>query len=450
MITRMIAIVLAWAFMAPAYAASADDPGSYAVRAPVTPMPGSSLQRLDLPAAVLVAVRSRDLADVRVFNANGQAVPIARSRAIRARQRQYVSLPVLPILGAADALAVTGVSLKIDDRQRARVVGIEGTPQAINGGKLLGILLDTRRIADPVAALSLDIAAPVGQPVTFTVESSADLKEWQPLADKVLYRTSQQAADTSIGFPEQDLQGRYLRVTWQSASRLLSPVVVHSARAVTQRDQDLGQAPRVVLLAPPMSDPHALEFTLPFFAPIAALEITAIGGDTLVPIRILGRNQPEEAWTPLASGSVSRITRDGRSLTNPPFALGQAIYRTFRIEADARTAGFASAPRLAARLESAQILFLATGPAPFTLAAGRADTPSAFLGEDDLRQANGSTTSSPPLVRMPDAADPVVSMLAVHEGPSWRRMALWAVLLAGTALLAAMVWLLTRRREPAA
>lgn len=449
MIKRLTGLVAAVALMTPAAAATGDGPAAYVQRVTVTPALGVSLQRVDLPARVLVAARDPALADVRIFDAQGQALPTALSKATASAQRLEVPLPIMPILGAADALNVTGVSLRIDDQQRASVVRVDGTPQPSGSSRLLGILLDARRIEGPVSAIALDVATPTGQPVTFTIESSTDLMDWQAVADKVIYRTNNQARRAEIGFPKQDLHGHYLRVTWQAASRLLEPVSIRSAHAITMRS-GVTSAPRVVLTVPPSSDPHVIEFTVPFAVPITALEIEPAGGDTVLPVRILGRNQPEQPWTPIAEGSVFRITRNGAPRTNPAFAMNGLRYGTLRIEADPRTAGFAKPPTIAARLRPAELVFLATGPAPFTLAAGRIDAQPVFLSLSELIKANGGGTAAAlPYAGVARQADPVIATLAIEHSPSWRRIALWAVLLLGTALLAAMVWMLMRRREAA-
>jgi hypothetical protein len=450
MITRWMGLALALVLMAPAAADSGDGPGTYAERTVITTMPGQSLQRVRVPARVLVAARSADLADMRIFDANGQAVPMALSTIAPPRQRLHIALPVLPILGPVDALAVTGVSLRIDDRQRTSVVRVDGTPQRADASQLLGVLLDTRRISDPVSGLVLDLAIPPGQPVTFTIESSADLKTWQTHAEKVIYRAGGQSEQETIGFPAQELQGDYLRVTWQASSRLLSPVAVRSAEAVTTRNSRTDQAPRVVLLVPAPKDRHAIEFTVPFVAAMQALEIEPGGADTVVPIRILGRNQNEQPWAPVTSGSLFRVTGQGGSRANPAFDLHGARWRTLRVEADERSAGFAAAPKFAARLEPVELVFLATGSAPYTLVAGKVGAASTLLPLNDLLQANGSSANaSLPLAATPTGPDPVLTLAPPQQGMMWRRVALWGVLLAATALLATLVWLLVRRREPA-
>lgn len=449
MILRRIGLVLALLASAPVAAAGGDDPAAYALRVPVTAAAGASLQRLSLPARVLVAARSPQLADVRIFDAAGQAVPIALAPPTQPQQRQETALPLLPILGPQDALAVTGVSLRIDEQQRASVVRVDGTPQSGGATRLLGILLDTRHIVDPLAALALDVATPAGQPVTIAVESSADLKDWRPLADKVIYHTGPQQTRETIDLPPSVPHDRYLRVTWHAASRLLSEVTVRAASVVTMRRR-APSAPRVVLAVDTMPDRHAIEFTLPFPAAISALEFGLAGADTVVPVRILGRDQGEEPWTPITSGALFRVTDAGRSRTNAAFDLHGTRFRSLRVEADARSAGFGATPTIAARLEPAQVVFLATGRPPFTLATGKADAPSAFLRLDDLLQAQGSQAAALPSASIATGADPVVQVAAADRALPWRRIALWGMLLLATALLAAMVWRLTRRSAPAA
>lgn len=445
MIARIFALVLAAMLVAPASAASGDEPGAYAVHVAIKPAPGSPLQRLELPARVLLAARSADLADVRVFDGQGKPVPIALLSTPTAGQRQVVPLPVLPILGPEDSLGVAGISLRVEDRRGTSVVRVDGSPQGSGAAKLLGVLLDTRSIADRVAGLSLDVTTPAGQPVTFTIEQSSDLDAWEPLATKVIYRAKQKARTETIALPEQDLHGRYLRVTWQATSQLLSPVEVKSAAAVVIHPATAAQVSRAILSIP--GDPHTITFTLPFAARVAALEIAGTGGDMVVPIRILGRDGPEQPWQPLAAGSVFRVAGSGGQRVNSAFDLHGTRLRTLRIEADARTAGFTSTPRIAVRFAPVQVLFLASDPGPYTLAAGRIDASAAFLPASDLAQASGVAPSAAPAASVASEADPVVAALVADEGTPWRRWALWGVLLAGTGLLAGMVWLLVRRRD---
>ncbi|TVV74718.1 DUF3999 family protein [Sphingomonas solaris] len=452
MIRSIAVLAAALLLSAPAGAAEADRPEAYAVRIPVTPAPGGSLQQLAVPTRALVASQRAGLADLRIFDGRGQAVPIALSTAPAGPRHRMMTLPALPILGAAGTLAVTGVSLRIDEGQRASVVRVDGTPRAGAGAGtvVLGVLFDTRRLAGPVDALTLDAEVPVAQPVTFTIEASDDLQDWQPVACKTLYRADAAAAPEAIAFAAMGLHGRYLRVTWQAASRLVSPVVVRGARLAMVAGEAVARQ-RAVIGLPASAGGKAIEFALPFATPVAALEGVPTGGDSVVPVRILGRDARDQAWVPLAAGPVFRLTNSGRTRLNPPFDLHGARFRTLRIETDANSAGFAATPEVAVRFDPVRLIFLASSTPPFVLAAGRRDAPPVWLPAASLVPGYGPAADAAlPAATTAPAADPVVAAAAPDATAARRGMVLWAVLLAGTALLGAMVWWLMRQRPRAA
>jgi hypothetical protein len=120
----MVGFVL---LVAAAPAGSDGEPDGYALRLPLSVEAGAKVQRLVLPAAVLAGLQTRDGHDVRVFDAKGRAMPIARAGA--SAVVGHVSLDPMPILGAPDALKVSGVSLRLDGRGAAQVAEVRRQPQ---------------------------------------------------------------------------------------------------------------------------------------------------------------------------------------------------------------------------------------------------------------------------------------------------------------------------------
>ncbi|WP_174280459.1 DUF3999 family protein, partial [Sphingomonas bacterium] len=59
-------------------ATGSDTPADYTVRARVTPVGRASMQRIELPGPVLAALQRADGGDLRLFDAKGRRVPIAR------------------------------------------------------------------------------------------------------------------------------------------------------------------------------------------------------------------------------------------------------------------------------------------------------------------------------------------------------------------------------------
>lgn len=456
-------------------AADANSPAAYAIRVPVTLAADAPLQRILLPAEVLVRLQTPGYADVRLFNGAGQPVPMALAGvAAASAPEESVSLPAYPILGAASTgvAGLEGLSLRIEERQGQRVVQIDTAATTTTAGPatqqaVRGALLDARNVQLPVARMALDVDLPAGQPVTFRVQASKDLKHWQPLAETVLYRADAAAAPTAPGrlgneqidLQRADLKGHYLRVTWGDAA-----VTLRGATLATSTQTGPRARVSASLAVPPLgNNPRELVFALPFATPVAALAITPPGSNVLIPVRVLGRNHREQPWSPLASAVVYKMATGGKEQSSGPVELGGASVREIKIEADPKTPGFAVAPALALQFEPAQLVFLASGQGPFTLAAGlpgATAAASAFLPLASLVPGYQPAQENQLPVALADVAraditggqpadGALVPAAAASGGISTRSAVLWGVLLAGVAALGLMAWLLLRQTKQA-
>ncbi|WP_419813737.1 DUF3999 family protein [Glacieibacterium sp.] len=457
---RLIRLCLiASAMLATAMAApDANDPAAYAVRLPVTVAPGAPLQRILLPPQVLARLRTADHTDLRVFNAQGQALPMAISDPIsRLRtEQQSIVVKASPILGAPGRLNVTGVSLQVDDRGEARVVQLDGKVDSAagTGSVVLGALLDTRRIEAPVVGITLDADVPLEQTISFVVEGSADLKTWWPVGDIVLYRTGaypRAARSETIKLDPVDLHDRYLRVTWTANPRPLSPIAVRGATLTTARNILATPRAGVGLTGVALEDAHALTFEVPFATPVAAVQVRPVGDNFVMPLRVLGRDDREQSWTPMGSGTVYSMMAGGKRRGDDTIELSGGSYRQVRIEADARAAGFAGVPGIELQFDPVQVIVLVTGSAPFTISAGQAAVPSAYLPRSTLMPSyTERAEDSLPLATVAVAAEAfTLAAGAGDTGASRRALVLWGLLLLGTAALGVMVYVLMRQSKAA-
>ncbi|KQS51633.1 DUF3999 family protein [Sphingomonas sp. Leaf198] len=419
---------------------SSDDAASYAVRVPITVAAGSPVQRLAIPPQILAVAQTADLSDLRVFDATGRAMPIARLAPAAPATRRTL-LPVLPIMGAADALDVTGVSLRLDGDGRARVAEVTGTVRdAPTIATVLGVLLDTRAIVGEARSLAVGIDMPAAQPVTLTVEASDDLKTWRSIGEKVVYRTANaRQAAVVVPLGEAVLHRDYLRIVWRGTSRLLSPVTIHRALLIT-RDKTTGGGPSVEGSAPPLTDAHAIEFGIPFAAAISAIRIVPTGRDVIVPIRLFSRDDREQPWLALGESTAARSV-EGMTATQDDIGLDGGAHRTVRIEAAQRSAGFTSAPMVTFHFAPREIAFLAIGTPPFVVAAGQAGVADAYLPlASVLTQApNGQfAIAKTALTRV------TVRLAPIGDTSAMRKGLLWTILLIATGVLGMMAWFLWR------
>lgn len=476
---RFLGLALSAGLTAPLLVLAADAPDaanakSYAIRIPVTAAPDAPLQRLLLPAEALVRLQSAGYADLRLFNAAGQPVPMALAQVptTNSTEEQQVKLVAYPILGSATATSagLEGLSLRIEERQGRRVVQLNttgnttaGTAGAAAQQKVLGALLDARAVNLPAVRLTFDADLPVGQPVTFNVQASKDLKSWRPLADTVLYRADASApaaslGDSSLALSMAELKDHYLRITWGGGA-----VTLRGATLVTSRSTAIRERISATMAAPAMAGPRELSFALPFATPVAALKITPKDGNVLVPLRVMGRNDRNQPWSLLANTVVYRLTTAGKEQTSGPVELQGASVREVKIEADAKTPGFASAPDIVLQFEPAQLVFLASGQGPFTLAAGLAGpagAAAAFLPMASLIPGyKASQENALPLAKADvskaetsgsaSLAGPLVAAQPPGDGIPTRTLVLWGILLAGALALGAMAWVLMKQtRQP--
>jgi len=423
-------------------AAPPADQSGYAVRLAVTPAAGGGLQRIRLPAEALAALRSPDRVDVRLFDREGSALPIARIAPADARDAlRELRFDAYPILGPAGALEAPGTELRIEQRERGRVVTVTQGAARVRRPAVLGVLFDTRAAPGRARSLRLDAVLPPQQPVRFMVEASADLADWTPIGSTTLYRHSAGDAGAlgseAVPLGDADLGSRYLRLSWTSAQPLLAPVEVKGAWLAVARRAERDDRPAIATSAPRLIDAYDLRFALPRPLPIAAVAIALAGGEMLVPVRVLGRAAPDQPWTPLGAGSL-------RAGTVRPIELGGAAFSLYRIEADRRTTGFAAPPRLRLLFEPASLAALFNGKPPYTLAAGAAGVENPFLPVAELIPGYRRGAEA----RLPEAtvaaATAPTLALAEAEGFSWREGLLWGLLLLGVAALGAMVWRLWR------
>ncbi len=468
---RFLAVCASLAIAPVGRAADANTPAPYALRAPLAVAADAPLQRLVLPAAALVRLQTSNYSDVRVFNAQGQPVPMALAQvaAQMQTQRSQVVLPAYPIVGAAGTLGSEGVSLRIEEQGGKRVVQVDtATAKATQGHKnIVGVLLDARAINAPVVSMVLDADLPAGQPITFEVQASKDLKNWRALADTVLYRAAD-AANAAGSTPGDlgiqrmqlafsDIKDHYLRITWQGGADQAAPVAVRAATLTTSQSTSSTPRTSASIATPALTSPHELSFVVPFATPLAALSIKATGANVLIPVRVLGRNDRSQPWTPLAGTVLYNLTTNGKEQSNAAVELqnmtGSASYKEIKIEADKKTAGFANSPEVSALFEPTQVVFLASGAAPFTLAVGLADAVSAYLPLASLMPGYQSGQENTlPLARADIsasavAAGPAAVAQAASNAPPTRSLVLWGVLLAGVVLLGLMAWALMKQSK---
>lgn len=438
-------------------------PAQFAWRAPLDTAAHQGLVRVGVPAEALARLQSPSADDLRVFDAQGRPVPFAlaappaSAAPARLSTRHFTALP----LHAADAGArppAGSVQVRVANAGGPTVwVDLQAPAAAASSAaarRLPAALFDTRGVKDSVTTLVVTAQVPANVPVHFSVSTSPDLANWTPVAATGrIFRFDGEGAPANQLLELREplrLEGRYLRLDWAGQDG----VVVEGITGVLPAVRPSPPAPATTLAEPQADGPAVRQWQLPFATPIAQLELGTSQANTLVPVRILGRNQPSEPWQPLGHTVVYRLGAPGQESTNPPAWLARPSMRWLRVEAThgARLEGVPLTARV--QFKPLDLVFVAGTAGPYVVAAGRPDTPAAALPLGMLAAASQVQVDALPAARLGEATtSPLATPSAVA---AWlpanvdaRTAGLWAVLVVGVLVLGAVAWSLLKqtRRE---
>ncbi|WP_339457305.1 DUF3999 domain-containing protein [Pseudomonas sp. EA_65y_Pfl1_P120] len=435
-------------WMACSAAFAQEGPSDFTTQVPLVVSGSGPWYRLELPLAVQLSARQADLSDVRVFNAAGepQAYALSRQSSQRTESRNVTDVKWFPLYAADTQQALPDVVMKATTT--GTLVEIKPSTAPKPGKQVLrGWVLDASAIKAPLQRLSLDWSREQEGFQRFSIEASDDLQHWQAWGDGQVARLS--FADERVEQHDVNLPGqsaRYLRLVWQGQA---APLLT-SAKLVSATSSSL---PMPLVWSQPLAGTRlkAGEYSwqLPAGLSIERLRIELKQANTLAPVTLAGRRDSKQAWQPLSNGVLYRLTQNGRDVVQDELQLPGQTVAELKLAVDERGGGLGiEAPALRFAVRATQLVFLARGEPPFTLALGNASVKGANLALSTLipdysaerlktlgqaKVAGEVAVTSPPIVAAADA------------GTNWRKLGLWAVLLLGVAALGAMAYSLLRK-----
>ena len=183
---------------------------------------------------------------------------------------------------------------------------------------------------------------------------------------------------------------------------------------------------------------------------VERLQVELNQPNSLAPVTLSGRRESSLPWQPLSSGLLYRLTQSGHDVVQNELQLPAQTVQQLKLTVDERGGGLgAEAPTVRFAVRSTQLVFLARGAGPYTLALGNgtvkaANLPLATLIPDYSAAkwaALGKATVDSGVVATPTSA--VTSTAQVET--NWKKFGLWAVLLLSVLFLAAMAFSLLRK-----
>lgn len=425
-----------------------ETPADFSAQVPLSVSGNGPWYRLELPLAVQLSARQADLSDLRVFNAAGepQAYALSRQSAQHIENRNVADVKWFPLYAADTRETLPAVVMK--SSAEGTLLEVRPSTATTTGQQVLrGWVLDASAIKAPLQQLSLDWSHEQEGFQRFSIEASDDLQHWTPWGDGQVARLS--FADERVEQHDVNLPGqtaRYLRLLWQGQA---APLLT-SAKLVSATRSSL---PTPWVWSQPLSGTRlqAGEYTwqLPAGLNVERLRVELTQPNTLAPVTLSGRRDSKQAWQPLSNGLLYRLTQNGQDVVQDQLQLpGQAVAE-LKLQVDERGGGLGTAaPTLRVAVRATQLVFLARGEPPFTLALGNASAKAANLplstlipdySAERLNTLGQATVAGDVRVTSP------ALVAAVDTEPNWKKLGLWAVLLLGVAALGAMAYSLLRK-----
>jgi hypothetical protein len=230
-------------------------------------------------------------------------------------------------------------------------------------------------------------------------------------------------------------RAKYVRILWPQN---LSEVTLSSVRVLPRPPGRNAEIRWKTLASNRIDAAGAAFYDTQAMFPVQYVDLDFANRTDLARVTIDSRPAPNTDWIPRHAG-VFYALRDGADVAHSTSAhVGETFDRYWRVETT-REGGWThtGAPRMKLGWHPHEIVFLAQGPAPFTLVygsarVGAADAPVdallAHLSESDLQQRVRPATLAGPHV--------LSGVEVLSPSTPYRRIVLWGVLVAAVGALA--------------
>jgi hypothetical protein len=417
-------------------------PRDFAFGLPVVTTKEAAVYRFALPLAVYRGTVRDDLGDVRLFNAQSEAVPYSLLRPAPPAQTHETAaaLPIFPLHGNS-RVVIDGVRLTIETPGSALNLQTQrgdGANTAVNQ-----YILDGRALNTAVAALRLNWPETVSDySGRVKIEVSDDLGTWQTLVAAAptanLHANGQALIENRVALAP--TKAKFWRISW------VGPPPRFELTAVLAEPADSPvESVHAGLDVDGMTNPEATDsdvFDLGAHLPVSRLNVMLPEANTVDTIELSSRRAPTDPWRTITQAGFYRLKAQDGEQQNAPIEIGIDRDRYWRARI-IRGGGLPQTPlRLHVEWIPNEVTFLARGQAPFLLVYGNSTATGA---EADLSQIPADAEIASATVGTLQVLGGANRLTPKPAAFSWVRMALWGALLLAVALLGWMALRLSKK-----
>lgn len=419
--------------------AALSTPKDFAYGMQVNATGDAAAYRVTLPLAVYQKIVHADLADVRVFNGNGEQVSFAIERPMSGT-----------ITGAATQLSLFPLKDDSEATLAALRVTIEAGKGAINvqsghskSDRINTYLVDGRVLDVPVSALRLEW--PQDAPDfagRMRVEASDSLADWRAVASAApianLHSSADRLIEQRVEFPP--TKAKFWRLSWSGPA---APFVLTSLFGEPAKQSvDALHATLSVGAASPSAKPGEFQYDLGATPPVDRVNLELPDINTVVDVELLSREHPQDPWHTVRRSGFYRLKSAGEELRNGLVTVPPTSDRYWLVRTDPRLGGLGvAAPRLVVEWVPHDVVFVARGAGPFYLSYGSSAAKSAAVSPAMLPKNLGIV---PAALSEPESSAGESVLMPPGTPFPWKTLLLWTVLIAGAGLLGWMAFRLSK------
>jgi hypothetical protein len=421
-----------------------------------------------------------------VFNGRGAQVPHA-IRSLRTgapKEAETLQPPLFPLHAAAPQheAAAPSLSLVIERDTEGRVVRLAAKTENPPQPPPLVPRAADKRPAPPQTKADVDAGAPVEPPppvAAYILDARAAERPIVSLrvqvresGDERVLPLRLEASDDLVHFVDVPVEGALIqlghggqridrdRITirpthspFYRLSAAREPIFPVSITNITATLADVEPArpfEKVTAEALASEKPQVFDFDLGGPVPVDRIEFQLPENNTIVNAEIFAASERNGPWSSVVRARLYRVTRAEAEVTGPTLEVARRSTRFYQLRVESTGGGLgAGEPVLVTYHAPDQLLFLRRGEGPFTLAYGRYQVEHARFEADDL-------LSLLPEERGPTAIGSLSEVKTLggkgrltppKPPPPYKTYAVWAVLVAGVALLGGIALRLARSSD---
>jgi hypothetical protein len=404
------------------------------------PARDAAAYRFPIPLAVYQNTYREDLADLRVFNAEGVVVPFSLSRPVTqaSSHKAPIAVPLFP-LHEGTRILIDGVHLTINSSSSA--VNLQTQNGTTTNAGVRQYLLDARALDATLSALQLswpDAASDyIGR---LTVEVSDDLAVWRSLVTTApianLRANGQVLVENRVELPR--TKAKFWRLSWIGTTPAFELVGVLAEPA-----DGLTEPNRASLDANSVADsknPREYDFDLGAHPPVSRVNVLLPDPNSVFDVELSSRPSANAPWRMIAHSGFYRLKTPDAEQQNASLEISPDTDRYWR----ARVLGAGNSPQSPPQLHVEwipnEVTFLAQGHAPFLLAYGNASAGGAEADWSRLPDSLEIATATLGPVELTGGRARLLAEPAPFPGT---RVALWSVLLLAVIVLGWMAYRLS-------